>query len=61
MEQRRGSQESLECSEMNPGKGIEVLRIEWINLLVSFISKKPTGKKLGQEHNPDYKNVSSQR
>lgn len=34
---------------MNPGEEIKVFRIKGFNLLVSFISKLPTVKKLGQE------------
>lgn len=37
-------------SETNSVKGIKVLRIKWFNLLVIFIYKLSTGKKLGQEH-----------
>lgn len=40
---------------MNPGKRTEALRITWFNLLVTLISKLPSAKKLGQEHNSDYK------
>lgn len=46
---------------MDPGKGIKVLRIKYFNLLVTFISKQPTGKKLGQEQISDYKNLSNYR
>lgn len=39
----------VELSETNSGKGMKVLRIKGCNLLVTVISKLPTGKNLGQE------------
>lgn len=42
-------------SETDPGQGEDVLGIEWFGLLVTFSCKMPTGRKLGQERNPDLK------